>query len=216
MLRKAKNRLRDILIRTEHLSKIRQQINSKEDLEKNIYLNDSAERSIEIIGEAVKNLPASIRQLSPNTPWKAIAGMRDNIIHDYNDVDYDIVWKVINIDAPALDKETTKIINHLNREEYLEYKKSLTTKPPSQSYLIRTKQQEELDIAIAKTIIKEYPVKFQHVAIAEVKDIIGASDRALELNTNSENITCSEYVAKIVALSVSKSTEKQSNNLDRD
>jgi hypothetical protein len=59
-------------------------------------------------------------------------------------------------------------------------------------------------------------VKFQHVAIAEVKDIIGASDRALELNTNSENITCSEYVAKIVALSVSKSTEKQSNNLDRD
>jgi uncharacterized protein with HEPN domain len=52
MLRKAKNRLRDILIRTEHLSKIRQQLNSKKDLEKNIYLSDSAERSIEIIGEA--------------------------------------------------------------------------------------------------------------------------------------------------------------------
>jgi uncharacterized protein with HEPN domain len=215
MLRKAKNRLRDILIRTEHLSKIRQQINSKEDLEKNIYLNDSAERSIEIIGEAVKKLPASIRQLSPNTPWKAIAGMRDNIIHDYNDVDYDIVWKVINIDAPALNQETTKILNHLNREEYLEYKTKLAAEPTSQSYIIKTKQQEQLDIAIAKAIIKEYPVKFQHVAIAEVRDIIGASDRALELSTNSENITCSEYVTKIVALSVSKSTEKQSNNLDR-
>jgi uncharacterized protein with HEPN domain len=215
MLRKAKNRLRDILIRTEHLSKIRQQINSKEDLEKNIYLNDSAERSIEIIGEAVKNLPASIRQLSPNTPWKAIAGMRDNIIHDYNDIDYDIVWKVINIDAPALNQETTKILNHLNREEYLEYKTKLAAEPTSQSYIIKTKQQEQLDIAIAKAIIKQYPTKFQHVAIAEVKDIIGASDRALELSTNSENITCSEYVTKIVALSVSKSTEKQSNNLDR-
>jgi uncharacterized protein with HEPN domain len=84
MLRKTKNRLRDILIRTEHLSKIRQQISNKKDLEKNIYLSDSAERSIEIIGEAVKALPSSIKQLSPNTPWKAIAGMRDNIIHDYN------------------------------------------------------------------------------------------------------------------------------------
>jgi uncharacterized protein with HEPN domain len=227
MLRKAKNRLRDILIRTEHLSKIRQQINSKEDLEKNIYLNDSAERSIEIIGEAVKNLPASIRQLSPNTPWKAIAGMRDNIIHDYNDIDYDIVWKVINIDAPALNQETTKILNHLNREEYLEYKAQqldwicagfpriplaqLTTEPTSQSYLIRTKQQEELDIAIAKAIIKEYPVKFQHVAIAEVKDIIGVSDRAIELKTNSENITQSEYVARIVAVSITKSTQDKSD-----
>jgi hypothetical protein len=81
--------------------------------------------------------------------------MRDNIIHDYNDIDYDVVWKVINIDAPALNQETTKILNRLNREEYLGYKNSLTTKAPSQSYIIRTKQQEELDIAIAKAIIKE-------------------------------------------------------------
>jgi hypothetical protein len=72
-----------------------------------------------------------------------------------------------------------------------------------------------LDIAIAKNIIKDYPVKFQHVALAEVKDIIGASDRVLELKANPENVTCSEYVAKIVALSVPKSTERKSSELDR-
>lgn len=128
----------------------------------------------------------------------------------------EIIWKALTTKIPSLHENISDILNQLNREKYLEYKEQLTTEPTSQSYLIKTKQQEELDIALAKAIIKEYPVKFQHVAIAEVKDIIGASDRALELKSNSENITCSEYVAKIVALSVSKSTEKQSNNLDRD
>ncbi|MEN9518988.1 MAG: hypothetical protein RLZZ381_1576, partial [Cyanobacteriota bacterium] len=61
-----------------------------------------------------------------------------------------------------------------------------TKQSDSESYLIRTKQQEELDITIAKDIIKQYPNKFQHIAIAEVKDIISASDRALELGSNSE------------------------------
>jgi uncharacterized protein with HEPN domain len=214
MSQKVKDRLKDILIETEYLTELQQELRSQEDLEENKHIRRAAERSVEIIGEAVKSLPPSVKQLSPSTPWKDIAGMRDNIIHDYNDVDYDVVWKVINIDAPVLNQETTKILNQLNREEYLEYKEQLTTKPTSQSYIIRTKQQEELDIAIAKTIIKKYPTKFQHVALAEVKDIIGASDRALELKTNSENVTCSEYVAKIIALSVSKSTEKQSTELD--
>lgn len=216
MLRKAKNRLRDILIETEFLTELQQKLKSQKDLEENEHIKRAACNSISVMSVAVKNLPESIRQLSPNTPWKDIAGMRDELTHKYYDINYDVVWEIIETEAPALKIETTKILNHLYREEYLKYKKSLTTKPPSESYLIRTKQQEELDIEIAKTIIKEYPTKFQHVAIAEVKDIINASDRALELNTNSENITCSEYVAKIVALSVSKSTEKQSNNLDRD
>jgi hypothetical protein len=156
--------------------------------------------------------------------------MRDVVVHEYSRVKSEEVWDALTTEIPSLHENVSNILNQLNREKYLEYKTQqldwicagfpriplaqLTTEPTSQSYLIRTKQQEELDIAIAKNIIKQYPVKFQHVALAEVKDIIGASDRALELSTNSENITCSEYVAKIVALSVSKSTEKQSTELD--
>jgi uncharacterized protein with HEPN domain len=215
MSRKVKNRLKDILVETDILQKIKIEVKNKKSLIENEFLTRTAERSIEIIGEAVKNIPESIKKLSPNTPWKDIAGMRDRLAHDYHNTNHTLVWSVIETHAPSLKPEIVKILNHLNREKYLEYKTQLTTEPPSESYLIRTKQLEELDIALAKTIIKEYPVKFQHIAIAEVKDIIGASDRALELSTNSENITCSEYVTKIVALSVSKSTEKQSNNLDR-
>jgi hypothetical protein len=81
-----------------------------------------------------------------------------------------------------------------------------------ESYLIRTKQQEELDITIAKDIIKQYPNKFQHIAIAEVKDIIGASDRALELGSNSGNISPTDYVSNIVNRSVPQQS-KDKNQL---
>ena len=51
-------------------------------------------RSLEIIGEAIKNVPADIRNLYPEIEWRAIAGMRDKMIHDYFGVDYEIVWDV--------------------------------------------------------------------------------------------------------------------------
>ncbi|MEY2831086.1 MAG: hypothetical protein RLZZ574_344 [Cyanobacteriota bacterium] len=153
--------------------------------------------------------------------------MRDVVVHECSRVKSEEVWDALTTEIPSLHENVSDILNHLNREKYLEYKTQqldwicagfpriplaqLTTEPTSQSYLIRTKQQEELDIAIAKAIIKEYPVKFQHVAIAEVKDIIGVSDRAIELKTNSENITQSEYVARIVAVSITKSTQDKSD-----
>jgi len=214
MSRKVKDRLKDILVETDILQKIKIEVKNKKGLIENEFLTRTAERSIEIIGEAVKNIPESTKQLSPDIQWRAIAGMRDKLSHEYHNINYDVVWEVIETKSPALKVETAKILDHFNREEYLEYKEQLATESSSESYLIRTKQQEELDITIAKDIIKQYPNKFQHIAIAEVKDIISASDRALELGSNSENITCSEYVAKIVALSVSKSTEKQSTELD--
>jgi uncharacterized protein with HEPN domain len=53
-------------------------------------------RSLEIIGEAVKQIPDKQRADYQEIPWRAISGMRDMLIHHYFGVDYDIVWDVVH------------------------------------------------------------------------------------------------------------------------
>jgi len=55
-------------------------------------------RSLEIIGEATKKIPDSIRSQYLNVPWREIAGMRDKLIHDYFGVDLEIIWQTIKND----------------------------------------------------------------------------------------------------------------------
>jgi uncharacterized protein with HEPN domain len=59
-------------------------------------------RSLEVIGEATKNLSASFRNKYPNIPWKQMAGMRDKLIHAYFGIDKQMVWQVINNDIPNI------------------------------------------------------------------------------------------------------------------
>lgn len=67
-------------------------------------------RSIEVIGEAVKQIPDALRQKYTMIEWRAMARMRDRLIHNYFGVDYDIVWDVIANKVPELDKEIRKIL----------------------------------------------------------------------------------------------------------
>lgn len=59
-------------------------------------------RPLEIIGEAVKRLPAEFREQYPLIPWKDMAGMRDKIIHGYDMIDLRIVWKTVKEDIPRI------------------------------------------------------------------------------------------------------------------
>jgi len=53
-------------------------------------------RSLEIIGEATKKLPPVVREAAPEIDWRAIAGMRDRLVHDYFGVDYEVVWDAVS------------------------------------------------------------------------------------------------------------------------
>lgn len=72
------------------------------ELSHNIEKQDAILRRITIIGEATKRLSKEFRTQHPSIPWKAIAGMRDVITHDYDEVDLDEIWTVINEDLPKL------------------------------------------------------------------------------------------------------------------
>ena len=70
-------------------------------------------RSLEIIGEAVKQLPNNIKQRYSHLDWRAMAGMRDRLIHGYFGVDYDIVWDVVINKILMLQRE----VEHILRQE---------------------------------------------------------------------------------------------------
>ncbi len=63
---------------------------------------DAVLRRIMVIGEATKRLSADFRQRYPEIPWRDIAGMRDIIAHEYNRIDVERVWDVVQNDLPDL------------------------------------------------------------------------------------------------------------------
>jgi len=69
-------------------------------------------RSIEIIGEATKQVPEDIRQKYPHIQWRAMAGMRDRLIHGYFGIDYEIVWDVAINKIPKLQQEIEEILRN--------------------------------------------------------------------------------------------------------
>lgn len=70
---------------------------SKEDLSTDKLKQKAIIRSIEIIGEAIKNFPESFREKYPDIPWKDLSGFRDVMIHGYFKVDLNIVWKAVKM-----------------------------------------------------------------------------------------------------------------------
>lgn len=67
-------------------------------------------RSLEIIGEATKHIPADFKENHPRVNWKEMAGMRDVLIHSYFGINYNIVWDVVVHYIPPLLENMNEII----------------------------------------------------------------------------------------------------------
>jgi uncharacterized protein with HEPN domain len=107
--------LEDIL---ESISIIEEYIalKSYDDFRVSIEMQDKIIRRLEIIGEAIKNVPLVLRKKYLDIPWKKYAGLRDVLIHHYFGIDYELTWNIIQNDIPILKLNIKKIINSLDPE----------------------------------------------------------------------------------------------------
>jgi uncharacterized protein with HEPN domain len=71
-------------------------------------------RLLEVVGEAASRIPAEFRDEHPEIPWFGVIGLRNRLIHGYDDVDYDIVWRILTDDIVPLAKVLEEAIADLD------------------------------------------------------------------------------------------------------
>ena len=71
-------------------------------------------RALEIVGEASKRIPTSVREAYPDIPWRSMAGMRDKLIHDYFGVNLEVIWKTVTEEIPTIEPKLRQIVGAID------------------------------------------------------------------------------------------------------
>jgi uncharacterized protein with HEPN domain len=88
-----------------------------EDLLQDEVLLFAVARALEVIGEASKQVPASLKDQYPQVPWKSIAGMRDKIVHQYFGIDVEVLWLTVKEDLPRMCHEVSNMLREIKGKE---------------------------------------------------------------------------------------------------
>ena len=70
---------------------------------------DAVVRNLEIIGEAVRWLPADFKETHGSIPWQKVAGLRNRIVHDYFGLDLEIIWQVLQTSLPEFKEDLARL-----------------------------------------------------------------------------------------------------------
>ncbi|MCZ0860180.1 DUF86 domain-containing protein [Methanocorpusculum sp. MG] len=100
----------DILFQIEVIESELPAISHEEFMKRALYQNAMI-RSIEVIGEAVKNIPDTYKAEHPEIPWKEMAGTRDKLIHGYAAIDLMQIWNILQYDIPPLKRGIVKLLS---------------------------------------------------------------------------------------------------------
>lgn len=84
------------------------------EFKENNMVTDAVIRNLEIIGEASKNIPASVKEKYPQLPWKQMYGLRNLVVHEYFGIDYENIWKIVCEALPENIKDLESLMKSEN------------------------------------------------------------------------------------------------------
>jgi uncharacterized protein with HEPN domain len=102
----------DILDSAKNILEFTKEINV-EKFEADLLVCSAVKHQIMVIGEAVKKVPGYLKYQYPDIPWRAMAGMRDILVHQYHNAKPEKVWEVVANEIPSIIKRVEKILNDL-------------------------------------------------------------------------------------------------------
>ena len=84
---------------------------SRAELDTDRLLNLSLVQLVTMVGEAAKRVPKAVQDQYPTIAWAAMVGMRNHLIHGYDQIDFDVLWQTITEDLPPLIAILEKIVS---------------------------------------------------------------------------------------------------------
>ena len=83
---------------------------SRNDLDADFLFGMGIAKLVEVIGEAANRVSPAIQDAHPHIPWKQIVGTRNRLVHGYDEIDFDILWRIVSVELPPLVEQLEAIL----------------------------------------------------------------------------------------------------------